>query len=191
MPRIQPPHRLLSDERLATLARAGDADAFTVLYARHEAALLGYCRSITRDPEDARDALQTALAHAYAGFDAKPPGAPVRAWLFRIAHNESVNVLRRRRSDVPLDDGDLSAASAADETVKRAAAHELLAEVARLPVRQRGALVLRELQGLAYGEIAVRSRSPRRMRANSSSPHAAASRNRTPAAACRASSCAM
>jgi RNA polymerase sigma factor (sigma-70 family) len=127
MPQLRPPNRKHSDERLAMLAGAGDESAFSALYARHESALLGYCRSITRDPEDARDALQTAMARAYAGLAGRLSDAPVRPWLFRIAHNESVNVLRRRRPDVPLIDGDLAVVSAADETATRAAAHELLA----------------------------------------------------------------
>src|SRR4051794_16011428 len=124
MPHVHPPSRMLSDERLAVLAGAGDDNAFSVLYSRHEKALLGYCRSITREREDARDALQTAMAGAYAGLAARPAGAPVRAWLFRITHNEAVNVLRRRRPEVPLSDGDRAAASAADETATRAAARD-------------------------------------------------------------------
>jgi RNA polymerase sigma factor (sigma-70 family) len=149
------PYRLLSDERLARLAARRDERAFSSLYLRHESALLAYCRSITRDPDDARDALQSAMASAYAAVPDRANGGPVRAWLFRIAHNESIDVLRRRRVDLPLVDSDLTPApSAADETARREAAHEALAEVAQLPPRQRGALVLRELHGLDYREIA-------------------------------------
>jgi RNA polymerase sigma factor (sigma-70 family) len=149
------PYSLLSDERLARFAAMSDDAAFAALYERHQAALLSYCRSITRETEDARDALQSAMAAAYAGIGRRPTEAPVRGWLFRIAHNESINVLRRRRMDLPLLEGDLvTVVSAADETVERAAAHEALSEVALLPERQRGALVLRELHGLGYSEIA-------------------------------------
>src|SRR3954454_9408117 len=151
------PYRLFSDERLARLAAARDDRAFSLLYQRHEPELLAYCRSITRDSEDARDALQSAVAPAYAAVPARDRGgAPVRAWLFRIAHNESINVLRRRRPDMPLLDNDLSVVpSAADEIARRETAYEALADVAELPARQRGALVLRELHGLDYGEIAA------------------------------------
>ncbi|HEX6712661.1 MAG TPA: sigma-70 family RNA polymerase sigma factor, partial [Thermoleophilaceae bacterium] len=151
------PYRLLSDERLARLAAGRDDRAFSSLYQRHERALLAYCRSITRDGEDARDALQSAITAAYAAAPGRGHGSgPVRAWLFRIAHNESVNVLRRRRPDLPLVDTDLTPApSAADQTTQRETAHEALAVVAQLPPRQRGALVLRELHGLDYGEIAA------------------------------------
>ena len=151
------PHRLLTDERLARLAAGGDDRAFSSLYQRHESALFAYCRSITREPEDARDALQSAMASAYTAMRGRGEGSgPVRAWLFRIAHNESIDVLRRRRPVLALVETDLSPVpSAADETAQREAAHELLAEVAQLPLRQRGALVLRELHGLDYSEIAA------------------------------------
>ena len=152
-----PPYRLLSDERLARLAAGRDDRAFSSLYMRYEPALLAYCRSITRDAEDARDALQNAMTSAYAAAPVRGDGSgPVRAWLFRIAHNESVNVLRRRRPELPLVDGDLRLVpSAAEQTTEREAAHEALAEVAQLPPRQRGAFVLRELHGLEYREIAA------------------------------------
>jgi RNA polymerase sigma factor (sigma-70 family) len=150
------PYRLLSDERLARHAAARDDRAFSVLYKRHESALLAYCRSITREPEDARDALQSAMASAYAAIPARVPGGPVRAWLFKIAHNEAIDLLRRRRDELPLADADLTLVpSAADQTTQREAAHEALAEVAQLPPRQRGALVMRELHGLGYDEIAT------------------------------------
>src|SRR3954470_8421156 len=147
------PYRLLSDEHLARLVARGDERAFSNLYERHERSLLAYCRSITRDPEDARDALQSAMASAYDAVAERRDGAgTVRAWLFRIAHNEAINVLRRRRGEVPLVDNDLTLVpSAADETARRETAHEALADVAQLPPRQRGALVLRELHGLDYG----------------------------------------
>src|SRR4051794_24684380 len=61
---VHPPHRLLTEERLAALAAEGDERAFGALYRRHEAVLLRYCRSITGDHDDAGDALQNAMLHA-------------------------------------------------------------------------------------------------------------------------------
>src|SRR3712207_23859 len=95
--------RLRADDRLAGQAARGDTDAFGVLYERHHQSLYRYCRSIVGDPDDAADALQSAMTRALAAIAVRNERAPVRAWLFRIAHNESVSVVRRRRGVEPLD----------------------------------------------------------------------------------------
>src|SRR4051795_11024523 len=92
----------MSDERLAALSAAGDERAFAVLYRRHEAVLLRYCRSITGDFDDARDALQSAMLGALGAIARGGPEGQVRPWLFRIARNESISVLRRRRGEVRM-----------------------------------------------------------------------------------------
>src|SRR4051794_17428830 len=92
----------MSDERLAALSATGDERAFAVLYRRHEAVLLRYCRSITGDFDDARDALQSSMLHALGAIARGGPKGQVRPWLFRIARNESISVLRRRRGEVRM-----------------------------------------------------------------------------------------
>src|SRR5437764_8155482 len=96
----------LGDERLARLAGAGHERAFAVVYERHHQALYRYCRSILRNDADAQDALQSTFAAAFAALGRGRPDAPIRPWLFRIAHNEAVSALRRRRPT-----SDLSAAA--------------------------------------------------------------------------------
>ncbi len=127
---------------------------FALLYERHHRALYRYCRSIVRHEEDAQDALQSTMTRAYAALQAKPRDFDLRPWLFRIAHNESVSILRRRRPTIELD-AELAALGGVDE---RAEAQETLRifrqDLADLPERQRSALVLRELNGLRPSEIA-------------------------------------
>src|SRR5438445_6219906 len=96
-PQLGLPRRLSSDERLAKLASAGNARAFAQLYERHHQALYRYCLSIVRNPDDAQDALQSALTRAFAALRGSERDLPIRPWLFRIAHNEAVTILRRRR----------------------------------------------------------------------------------------------
>src|SRR5687767_10453563 len=92
------PLRVRSDDWLARRAARGDRGAFAALYERHHRSLYRYCRSIVGDPDDAADALQSALAGALAAIGRRDERAPVRAWLFRIAHNESISLVRARRS---------------------------------------------------------------------------------------------
>src|ERR1700752_2284806 len=88
------PLRALSDERLAALVEGGPAVGFAPLSERYREPLAGYCRSIVRDPEDARDALQATMLSALRAMQSKAPNGRVRPWLYKIAHNESITVIR-------------------------------------------------------------------------------------------------
>jgi RNA polymerase sigma factor (sigma-70 family) len=145
-----------SDNALRAMAARGDAEAFGTLYERHRHALYRCCLSILSHRDDARDALHNAMAKAWAAIQRAEPDAPLRPWLFRIAHNEALNLLRDRRDHGHLEDGDVRSAESFDETIdlrQRIAA--LRADLAALPQRQRSALLLRELCGLRHTEIAV------------------------------------
>ncbi len=150
------PFALLGDERLVGMAAAGHPRAFAVVYERHHQALYRYCRSILRNDADAQDALQSTFAAAFAALGRGRPDAPIRPWLFRIAHNEAVSTLRRRRPT-----SDLSAASdwcttsVEDQVAERAELDTLLHDLRELGERQRSALVMRELSGLSHEEIAL------------------------------------
>src|SRR5690242_8846500 len=89
------------EARLARLAASGDARAFAALYERHHQALYRYCLSIVRSPEDAQDALQSTFERAFAALQAQSRDVAVRPWLFRIAHNEAISLLRRRAPGAP------------------------------------------------------------------------------------------
>ncbi len=156
-PRIIPWSRM-GDESLAGRAAAGNRDAFSALYERYYAPLLGYTRSILLDDEDARDATQSALENALRALPRREPGRPLRPWLYRIAHNEAINIVRRRQ---PVAEGDLDVESMLTvpgpeaDSEQRSRLAQLVDDLRMLPERQRGALVMRELSGLSYDEIGV------------------------------------
>jgi RNA polymerase sigma factor (sigma-70 family) len=147
--------RLRSDDRLARDAAGGDAEAFAALYERHHQPLYRYCRSIVADPDDAADALQATMTRAWAAIGDRDPAAPVRAWLFRIAHNESISLVRRRRPAEELDANALVSPDAATDAEQRRRLAELLEDLHGLSERQRGALLMREVSGLGHAEIAA------------------------------------
>jgi RNA polymerase sigma factor (sigma-70 family) len=147
---------LLTDERLARLVTSGDQRAFATLYERYHQPLYRYCRSLLRHEADAQDAMQSALTGAYGALRRDGRDAPVRPWLFRIAHNEAISVLRRRRPDVELTDAIPHLTEALEQQgEQRERLALLVADLLELPERQRGALVMRELSGLSHDEIAV------------------------------------
>jgi RNA polymerase sigma factor (sigma-70 family) len=144
------------DERLARFVAQGNQDAFAVLYERYHQELYRYCHSILHDEADAQDALQAAMTAALAALHRDQRRAPVRPWLYRIAHNEAISLIRRR--GVANGDGgavESLSASAEERAGERARFAVLMADLADLPERQRSALLMRELSGLSHEEIAV------------------------------------
>src|SRR5579875_532020 len=146
--------RMLSDERLAQEVARGRESAFAALFERYHQQVYRYCRSLTANDQDAQDALQSTFTNALVALRAARRNAPLRPWLFRIAHNESISLVRARRPTAELDHH----APAGDGVEERFERSErmatLLADLSELPERQRAALVLRELSGLSHEEIA-------------------------------------
>jgi RNA polymerase sigma factor (sigma-70 family) len=148
--------RLRRGATLRSQTARGDDAALAAMYEHHHQALYRYCRSILHDDEEARDALQSTMAKALAALRDEERDFELRPWLFRIAHNEAISRLRRRREAVDLDAvGTLGTDSLAQTLEDRERLAHLQADLRDLPERQRSALVLRELSGLSHEEIAA------------------------------------
>jgi RNA polymerase sigma factor (sigma-70 family) len=144
------------EERLAQRAGEGDARAFTELYERYHQRLYRYCLSILRDDADAQDALQSTFERALGALQRGQRNAPLRPWLFRIAHNEAITAIRRRSPDQRLEPHGVTHAHSAEHVAgERDRLATLVADLAQLPDRSRSALVMRELQGLSHEDIAI------------------------------------
>ncbi|MDX6684907.1 MAG: hypothetical protein QOF86_1035 [Baekduia sp.] len=148
--------RLQSDERLAELAVDGHEAAFAAIVDRYRPQLLRYCAGIVGSGR-AEDAVQQALINAHDALTRTTDVRHLRPWLYRIAHNASLNVLRSVRDDVPLHAAHAATIDAGPAATyeRRERLRETLAAVAELPERQRAALVLRELEGRSHAEIAL------------------------------------
>ncbi len=148
--------RMAGDARLTRLAQEGDKRAFEGIFERHHQALYRYCASIVRSPEDASDALQSTMLKAMLALPAKRAEVVLKPWLYRIAHNEAVSILRRRRSHEEITEASGPVAEGTDiDAARRARLRDLLSDLDHLPERQRGALVMRELNGLAFADIGL------------------------------------
>jgi RNA polymerase sigma factor (sigma-70 family) len=142
---------LLSDDRLAKLAAGGSRSAFAAIYKRHHQPIYRYCMSIVGNEHDARDALQETMASAFNAINGSQREIALKPWLFRIAHNEAVTVLRRKRREMP--DDEIERVTGDDDIRNRDELRELLEDLGLLTARQRSALVMRELSGLSFAEI--------------------------------------
>ena len=146
-----------SDERLVALLREGHESAFETLATRYEARLLWFCWQILRSKEDAEDALQDVLAAAFRAIVADEREIHVRPWLYRIARNRCINQLRRAKTvgfDTLEDHHPDHGCTPPEKLVSRQRFQDLVDDIQALPQKQRTALLLREVDGFAYGQIA-------------------------------------
>jgi RNA polymerase sigma factor (sigma-70 family) len=148
--------RGLGDEQLTQLVANGSGPAFAVIYDRYMPALLRYCRRILGSTDDAEDAAQAAMVSAMRSLGQRPPRR-LRPWLYRIAHNEAISLARRHVHSEPLLEAAEQGAGPDPEqaAATRARLAQLLADLHALPGRQRDALVMRELCGRSYADIAT------------------------------------
>lgn len=149
--------RLRSDDQLVALFRTGSEEAFQVIFDRYRQRLFAYTRQmLSGSRQDAEDALQDVFLRAYAALRANDQPISLRAWLYRVAHNRCIDQLRR---PVPAhaDVFEVSRTPLRDplaETQRREDLRRLVEDVRRLPEAQRSALLMREMDGLSYQELA-------------------------------------
>jgi RNA polymerase sigma factor (sigma-70 family) len=149
--------RVRSDDQLVALFRMGFDDAFGVIHDRYRARLLAYTRQMLGGSgADAEDVMQDVFLRAYDALRRDDRPVTLRAWLYRVAHNRCIDQLRRPLPPV----ADIFAAGRAPlrdpsgECERRDAIRHLVSDVRRLPESQRSALLMREMDGLSYAEIA-------------------------------------
>ena len=147
-----------SDEQLVAAFRAGNDAAFERIHDRYRAKLEAFVRSMVRsDPHTVEDVLQDVWVRAYNGLRAHERDMKLRPWLYRVAHNRTMDVLRAPRAADELPDTDSlpgQSAGTAEDVEGRERLREVVADIQALPPQQRAALTLREMDGISYQEIA-------------------------------------
>src|SRR5919202_2573190 len=87
----------LSDDRLVEQIRRGNDAAFEVVYDRHHRGLLSFCRHMLRSQEEAEDAVQQTFISAHNDLVGSDKPIRLKAWLYTIARNRCLSMLRARR----------------------------------------------------------------------------------------------
>lgn len=150
--------RLRTDDQLVALFRLGNEEAFRVIHDRYRARLLAYTRQmLAGSAAEAEDALQDVFLRAYGALRADDRPVTLRAWLYRVAHNRCIDQLRRPGTVELFDNLRLVNGTGADpiaEVQRRDDLRRLVADVGELPGQQRSALLMREMEGLTYNELA-------------------------------------
>ena len=160
-----------ADQALVAAAVAGDLDAFGALVRRHQTRIVNYAMAIVRDPAEAEDVAQETFIRAYRSLARFRGDSSFKTWLYTIATNAARTGLERRgrrsrvedgsldddagplaAADVPAGDADAETALVRREAIDRA--------LATLPPDLRVAVVLRDVEGLDYKEIAAATGAP-------------------------------
>ncbi|MCA9834331.1 MAG: sigma-70 family RNA polymerase sigma factor [Thermomicrobiales bacterium] len=153
------------DQRLIVLAQGGDLAAFNLIVERHQRAVYSTCLRMLRDPHLAEDATQDSFIRAWNAIDSFRGGI-VRPWLLRIATNRTYDMLRSkaRKPAASLDaqpfesEPEWATVSVSEHPEQYSTRGEMSAfleqALLQLPEDQRLAIVLSDVQGYGYDEIA-------------------------------------
>lgn len=159
------------DDEAAILSRAvaGDRSAFARLAEHYQSACYGLALRLIGDPDTALDATQDALVHAYQGM-ASYRGGQFRSWILRITANASYDILRRRQRrpsttlPEPEEGGtelpDRATPGPVEEAQRGELYRHLDAALGQLPEDQRAAVVLCDVYGMDYLEVAALTGAP-------------------------------
>jgi RNA polymerase sigma-70 factor (ECF subfamily) len=155
-----------ADHHLIQRAQRGDSAAFDELVARHERRAHAIAMGLVRDREDASEIVQEAFLRVYRGLDAFNGAASFFTWLYRIVKNLSIDLMRRpawqrELADPDLDDperfleGTIHGADPSDLLHRGELAERIAAAFEALPPYHREVIVMREVEGMSYEEMAV------------------------------------
>lgn len=149
----------LTDDELVARVRCGCNDAFAEIYRRYRVPLRAFAgRMLCGTSQDADDIVQEAFIRAYRGLRVTSRPMTLRPWLYMIVRNQTIDVLRTLPHTDALDDSAEQMQSASGDPAHRMSERDemrdLVAQIGRLPERQRLALVLREFDGRSHEETA-------------------------------------
>lgn len=130
----------------------GDKNAFLDLYESYSDRLFVYCLRLMKDRDQAKDALQNAMIKIYERAKLYQEGSNATAWLYRLTRNVCIDMLRADKSFEEIDETQLPALEPRTQDV--ALQEALTSEIEALPNIYREAVVLRDVQGHSYKEIA-------------------------------------
>ena len=146
----------VGERELIARSCTGDLDAFEELVRAHQTHIYNLTYRVTGNHEDASDAAQDAFVRAFQALSRFRQEAAFSTWLYRIATNAALDLVRRRPAvppvELPVDHPAPNDPEA--EVHRREVSRRVHAAVGQLPVEYRAVVVLRDLQGLAYDEIA-------------------------------------
>ena len=165
-----PELKAASDAELVARAKDADSQAFSELVSRYQKTVYRIILRMVKSPDDADDLTQDTFVRAYRGLKTFKEEFDFHPWLYRIAVNQAINFLnkRKRQAAVDLDDvpeTDVKQGPEPESPIQSASRQELLSHLEealeQLPEEQRTVFLLRVQEGLSYEEIAQVMETPK------------------------------
>lgn len=153
-----------TDENIVSLVLKGNTDAYEELVKRYENKLLRYVRYILPESHDVEDIVQTSFIKAYENLNSFKPSFKFSSWIYRIAHNEAVNTIKRTGKTLHFPDLDIFSVALPNTPENEHEKNEIKTSVTKclkeLPVNYRDVLALYYLEDKSYSDISAILRIP-------------------------------
>jgi RNA polymerase sigma-70 factor (ECF subfamily) len=143
-----------SDGELVRQSKQGGCEAFSHLVTRYYSRIVNLAFRIVRDRDDAKDIAQAVFVKAYEKLDTFDPKFEFTSWIYKIAVNESINLLRKRKNQEGLNDNELVADTSPEDSYRRSELTSRVEEaMMELEAPARALIVLRHFADLSYREL--------------------------------------
>jgi RNA polymerase sigma-70 factor (ECF subfamily) len=168
---MKPPQEKQPEADLVSRLKAGDPKAYQELMTTYERRIYSFAFGFLRDPDEAMDIVQDTFLRVFRKIETFKGDSAFTTWLYRIARNLCIDKLRRkkrapmgefddqRRHEVQTHDrpalvGSMDAYAPQESSLRNELGRELMEALDSLGERHREVLLLRELEGFSYAEIA-------------------------------------
>lgn len=157
----------ISDEQLVELIRNEDKELYSFVIDRYEQKLRSYIRRLTNGSDEVDDLVQQTLVNAFIALQSFEVDKKFSSWIYRIAHNLTINWLEKKKASIYLDEDDGLADSLRSEIdvhsemANSELSHHLIEAINKLPEKYKEPFILKYIEDQSYDEIADILRKPK------------------------------
>lgn len=152
----------LTDEEIIEKVRKSDHNLYAIIIERYQDKLLRYAYSLIRDKEKSKDAVQETFIKAYVNLNIFNTQKRFSSWIYQIAHNQAINIIKKHQKEIPLlDDTDFESPENIEENFEQKENIQKINNCLKnIPIRYREPLSLYYIEEKTYQEISDILRIP-------------------------------
>jgi RNA polymerase sigma-70 factor, ECF subfamily len=150
----------LSDEQVVELVKNKNKEYFSIIVDRYEIKLIRYAKYLINDSDQAQDVVQSSFLKAYVNLNSFNESKKFSSWIYRIVHNEAINLIKKLRKEVKLD-FDIEIENNSEEEFDKKEIKNMVNKcISNMPVKYSEILILYYLEDKSYEEISDILRIP-------------------------------